>query len=82
MLDRRTFLKFLGVAPVAVKMAITEAAFDPHRVFFDLGRGKIWTPSAQLDQLNAISQKLLDEELAGVFFTPWGLHRQADGTVS
>ncbi len=35
--SRRRFMQFLSAAPVMM-------AFDPHRVFFDMGRNKIWTP--------------------------------------
>ena len=42
-LSRRRFLGFLAAAPVAVKLGIMEV-FDPHRVIFDMGRSKVWTP--------------------------------------
>lgn len=46
-MSRRSFLRFLSAAPVAVKMGVLEAAeeiFNPHRVIFDMGRSNIWTP--------------------------------------
>lgn len=44
-LDRRKFLSFLAVSPVAVQLAINEAKlFDPHRVIFDMG-SNLWRPS-------------------------------------
>lgn len=61
MLSRRSFLKFLGAAPVAVELGIMEA-FNPHRVFFDMGHAKIWTPEPlQIETLDALSQKLLTD---------------------
>ena len=64
-MDRRRFLQMLGIAPVA---------FNPHRVYFDMGR-RLWLPQLPtitsytppiadlLDQLNAVTQKLLDAQL-------------------
>lgn len=36
-LSRRRFVQFLSAAPALF-------ALDPHRVIFDMGRSKIWTP--------------------------------------
>ena len=71
-MDRRRFLQLLGVAPIA---------FNPHRVYFDMGRrlwrvapdGLIYHPApivSVLDQLNAVTQRYIDHQLGQSVFGP------------
>ena len=76
-MSRRHFLQLLGAAPVA---------FNPHRVYFDMGR-RLWLPQlptitsytppvvSLLDQLDAITQRFFDAGIVNTFnVDPLWLH--------